>query len=65
MCGVEVEHVVDPALVRAHEVLDVRGDASRLRELTGWEPEIPLDVTLADSVAWWRDQLRAGRAPHG
>ncbi len=64
VCGVEVEHVVDPALVRAHEVLDVRGDASRLRELTGWEPEIPLERTLADSVAWWRDQLRAGRAPH-
>ena len=59
-----MEHVVDPALVRAHEVLDVRGDASRLRELTGWEPEIPLERTLADSVAWWRDQLRAGRAPH-
>jgi GDP-4-dehydro-6-deoxy-D-mannose reductase len=63
VCEVEVEHVVDPALVRAHEVLDVRGDASRLRELTGWEPEIPLERTLADSVAWWRDQLRAGRAP--
>ena len=65
VCGVEVEHVVDPALVRAHEVLDVRGDASRLRELTGWEAQFPLERTLADSVAWWRDQLRAGPAAHG
>ena len=64
MSGVEVEHILDPALVRAHEVLDVRGDASRPRELTGWEPEIPLERTLADSVAWWRDRLRAGQASH-
>jgi nucleoside-diphosphate-sugar epimerase len=32
----------------------VRGDASRLREATGWEPEIDLDTMLADTVAWWR-----------
>jgi len=59
--GTAIDHVVDPALVRAHEVMDVRGDASRLRELTGWEPELPLETTLADSVAWWRAELRAGR----
>jgi GDP-4-dehydro-6-deoxy-D-mannose reductase len=56
--GVEVEHVVDERLVRAHEVTEVRGDARRLRELTGWEPEIPLETTLADTVAWWRSTLR-------
>ena len=52
--GVGIEHVVDPALVRAHEVMEIRGSAARLRELTGWEPEIPLETTLADTVAWWR-----------
>jgi GDP-4-dehydro-6-deoxy-D-mannose reductase len=58
---VEIDHVVDPALVRAHEVMDVRGDAGRLRELTGWEPAFPIERTLADSVAWWRQEIRAGR----
>ena len=62
VAGVAVDHVVDPGLVRAHEVMDVRGDPARLRELTGWEPEIPIERTLADSVAWWRDEIRAGRA---
>ena len=62
LAGVEVEHVVDPALVRAHEVMDVRGDPHRMRELTGWEPALPIERTLADSVAWWREQLRTGRA---
>jgi GDP-4-dehydro-6-deoxy-D-mannose reductase len=55
--GRELEHVVDPGLVRAHEVMEVRGSAARLRAATGWEPEIPLERTLADTVAWWRAQL--------
>jgi GDP-4-dehydro-6-deoxy-D-mannose reductase len=58
---VEIDHVVDPALVRAHEVMDVRGDAGRLRELTGWAPAFPIERTLAESVAWWRQEIRAGR----
>ena len=62
VAGVAIDHVVDPALVRAHEVMDVRGDATRLHAATGWEPEIPLERTLADSVAWWRAEIRAGRA---
>ncbi len=53
----EVAHSVDPARVRAHDVMEVRGDATRLREATGWEPEIALETTLADAVAWWRDEL--------
>jgi GDP-4-dehydro-6-deoxy-D-mannose reductase len=60
--GVEIDHVVDQSLVRPHEVMEIRGSAARLHALTGWEPEIPLEATLADSVAWWREEIRAGRA---
>ena len=56
--GVEIDHVVDESLVRPHEVMEVRGSAARLRALTGWEPEIPLETTLADTVAWWREEIR-------
>jgi GDP-4-dehydro-6-deoxy-D-mannose reductase len=52
--GVAVEYVVDPALVRAHEVMELRGSFDRLRSATGWEPEIPLARTLSDSLASWR-----------
>jgi GDP-4-dehydro-6-deoxy-D-mannose reductase len=62
--GIPIEHVVDPRLVRAHEVMDIRGSAERLRAATGWEPQIDLETTLADSVAFWREEIRAGRAPH-
>ena len=61
--GVEVDHVVDPSLRRANEVMEVRGSYARLHGVTGWEPEIPLEQTLADTVAWWTEEIRAGRAP--
>lgn len=54
---VPVEHVVDPALVRAHEVMEVHGAFDKLRGATGWVPTIPLATTLSDSVSWWREQL--------
>ena len=53
----EVDHVVDPDLVREHEVLEVRGSHAKLTAATGWEPEIPLDRTLADTLEWWTEQL--------
>ena len=59
--GVRLEHEVDPALLRPHEVPELRGSAEALRAATGWEPEIPLERTLADTLEWWRGELRAGR----
>jgi GDP-4-dehydro-6-deoxy-D-mannose reductase len=57
--GLELDHEVDPELVRPNEVMELRGSSDALREATGWQPEIPLERTLADTVAWWREQLRA------
>lgn len=54
IAGVEVDHQVDPARVRANEVPDVRGSAERLHAVTGWAPEIPFEQTLADTLAYWR-----------
>ena len=42
---------VDRALVRPGEPVDIRGDASRLRELVGWRPEIPFAQTLKEVLA--------------
>ncbi len=54
---IAVEHIVDPAKVRAHEVMDLRGDHSRLTAATGWRPEIAFAQTMADTVAWWESEL--------
>jgi GDP-4-dehydro-6-deoxy-D-mannose reductase len=42
--------------VRAHEVQEIRGSSAALRAATGWKPEVPLERTLADTIAWWRAQ---------
>ena len=54
---IAVEHAVDPDRVRAHEVMDLRGDHSRLTAATGWEPEIPLRQTMSDTIDWWEREL--------
>ena len=53
VAGVAVDHQVDPARVRANEVIEVRGSYDALHAATGWEPEIPFEQTLADTLAWW------------
>jgi GDP-4-dehydro-6-deoxy-D-mannose reductase len=50
----------DPSLRRAGEQPDLYGSPARLRADTGWSPEIPLDVTLADTLDWWRDRVAKG-----
>jgi GDP-4-dehydro-6-deoxy-D-mannose reductase len=52
--GAGLDHVVDEALLRPHEVMELRGSFDALRAATGWEPEIPLAQTLRESLAWWR-----------
>jgi GDP-4-dehydro-6-deoxy-D-mannose reductase len=61
-CGVEIDHRINPDLIRANEVMEVRGSAEKLRAATGWEPAIGLPRTLSDTVDWWRAEIRAGRA---
>jgi GDP-4-dehydro-6-deoxy-D-mannose reductase len=55
----KVRHVVDPAQVRASEIPDLRGSHERLTAVTGWQPEIPLRQTWADTLAWWESRLAA------
>jgi GDP-4-dehydro-6-deoxy-D-mannose reductase len=57
MARVPLRAVVDPDLVRPVDLPVLRGDASKLRTTTGWEPEIPLERTLADVLDDWRARL--------
>jgi GDP-4-dehydro-6-deoxy-D-mannose reductase len=44
----------DGAEPRPNEVMELRGSYERLRAATGWEPEIPLEQTVQDTLTWWR-----------
>jgi GDP-4-dehydro-6-deoxy-D-mannose reductase len=54
LTDLRVEQRTDPSRLRKHEVMDIRGSHDRLTEATGWQPEIALDKTLADTLDWWR-----------
>jgi len=40
--------------MRANDIPILIGDASRLRQATGWEPKISFEQTLDDLLAYWR-----------
>lgn len=57
--GVEV----DPARLRPSDNPVVLGNRERIREDTGWQPEIPIERTLHDLLEYWRQTVRRSRTP--
>jgi GDP-4-dehydro-6-deoxy-D-mannose reductase len=56
LSGLDLELVTDAVELRPADVPVLRGDPGKLQRATGWSPEVPLDDTLADVLAYWRDQ---------
>ena len=56
MAKVEVQVETDPARLRPSDVEILIGDSSKFRADTGWEPRIPFDQTLRDTLDYWRDR---------
>jgi GDP-4-dehydro-6-deoxy-D-mannose reductase len=56
LAGTSLEFDTDPTLVRPVEVPVLRGDPGRLIQATGWKPEIRLEDTLADVLAYWLER---------
>ena len=54
-CPIQVE--TDPARMRPSDTPVICCDHSKLTEHTGWQPEIPMDEILADTLAYWRGRL--------
>jgi GDP-4-dehydro-6-deoxy-D-mannose reductase len=52
-CDVKITVENDPARMRPSDFASSVGDATLLRTLTGWQPEIPLTQTLKDTLDWW------------
>jgi GDP-4-dehydro-6-deoxy-D-mannose reductase len=57
MTPLEVRARTDPDLARPSDPPLLLGDPGRLREATGFVPEIPLARSLADLLEWWRRRL--------
>jgi GDP-4-dehydro-6-deoxy-D-mannose reductase len=57
LADADVELSFDQALFRPADVPALRGDPTRLRQVTGWRPEIALDDTLRAVIEHWRASL--------
>lgn len=57
MSSARVTLVKDPARLRPSDLPFHAGRADRIRADTGWMPRIPLEQTLTDLLAFWRQSL--------
>jgi GDP-4-dehydro-6-deoxy-D-mannose reductase len=57
-CSIEVESRADR--IRPADIPRMLGDTRRIQEATGWEPEIPLRRTLADTLDAARAAVKVG-----
>lgn len=58
LAEVDVKVETDPTRLRPSDVEILIGDASKFRADTGWEPRIPFDQTLRDTLDFWRARER-------
>lgn len=61
IAGLDVSIEIDPERLRPSDTPDLVGDNTRLRERTGWSPQIPLDQTLSDVYHWYATKGTRGR----
>jgi GDP-4-dehydro-6-deoxy-D-mannose reductase len=57
MGQVKIELYSQPELQRRNDILLLLGSSGKLRQDTGWRPEIPLRQTLADLFMWWQEAI--------
>ncbi|MCD7765083.1 MAG: GDP-mannose 4,6-dehydratase [Lachnospiraceae bacterium] len=55
---VPIQAETDPAKLRPVDVPIIEADTSKLRACTGWERQIPLEQTLAETLDYWRERVR-------
>ena len=59
MSTTEVKIETDPERLRPSDVEILIGDCSKFKTDTGWEPQVPFDQTLRDTLDYWRAIERA------
>ena len=52
----EISVEKDPNKFRPVDVPVIEADTTKLREATGWEPQIPLTQTIKETVEYWRNK---------
>jgi len=58
---VDVDVHQDPARLRPSDIPVLLGDATKLTQATGWQPEIAFEQSLADTLNEWRRRIASNR----
>ncbi len=64
MTKTAIEVRVDPEKNRPVDTPVLVGDASKIRKLTGWRPEISFEKTLEDVLNYWRRKIGTKEETH-
>lgn len=55
LSNVKIKIRNDPTLRRPSDTLELLCNSSKIKKVTGWEPQIPLEKALKDTLDYWRD----------
>lgn len=58
MAAIPIEVRNDPARMRPSDVPVMVGNADKFRDATGWMPDIPIEISLEDTLNYWRAEVR-------
>lgn len=47
----------DPSLMRPSDTPEIYGDPTKLKNDTGWEPQLSLEQTLQETLEYWRNKV--------
>ena len=54
MSSAEINVEIDPNKIRPVDVPIIEADITKLNQLTGWTPQIPLEQTIQETLDYWR-----------
>lgn len=55
LSNVKIRIEIDKNLLRPADIPDLVCDGTKFTKLTNWKPKIPIDVTLKDTLDYWRN----------
>lgn len=58
MTDAKIEIKQDPDKMRPSDVPILLGDCTKFKNKTGWEPTIPFEQTLKDTLNYWRERIK-------
>jgi GDP-4-dehydro-6-deoxy-D-mannose reductase len=57
LSGREIKVEIDPNKIRPVDVPIIEADITKLHEVTGWQPDIPIRQTIQETLDYWRARV--------